>query len=257
MTGIYVPRGRAREYAPLALNLYRGCNHNCTYGYCSAIGRRFGRWPETPMPAISGSEIDKTCRKYTNSRQSVMLCFTCDPYCEADKTYRLARIALVHMVQLYHIPVVILTKSGQRCMIDLDLFRRFGEHIMVGATLTGCDDLEPGAAPNLERLGVLRALHEAGVPTWASFEPVIRPEASLKSLREAVKCCNVVKIGKINNWHSADKFIDWNAFLEDAQDICEDANVDWYCKTDLWEAAGCPSLPPIVRNADVHQPKPW
>jgi len=28
---IYEPRGRAGEYAPLAVNLYKGCGHGCVY----------------------------------------------------------------------------------------------------------------------------------------------------------------------------------------------------------------------------------
>jgi DNA repair photolyase len=28
---IYEPKGRALEYAPLAVNLYRGCSHGCDY----------------------------------------------------------------------------------------------------------------------------------------------------------------------------------------------------------------------------------
>ena len=28
---IYEPKGKAREYAPLAVNLYSGCSHGCTY----------------------------------------------------------------------------------------------------------------------------------------------------------------------------------------------------------------------------------
>jgi len=33
MKAIYRPSGRALEYAPLAANLYRGCNHGCLYCY--------------------------------------------------------------------------------------------------------------------------------------------------------------------------------------------------------------------------------
>ncbi len=38
---IYVPKGRAREYSPLALNLYRGCEHRCSYCYCPRIDRQW------------------------------------------------------------------------------------------------------------------------------------------------------------------------------------------------------------------------
>ncbi len=34
---VYEPRGRAREYSPLALNLYRGCSSRCVYCYASDV----------------------------------------------------------------------------------------------------------------------------------------------------------------------------------------------------------------------------
>lgn len=37
---IYRPKGRAGEYAKLALNVYRGCDHGCTYCYSPRILRR-------------------------------------------------------------------------------------------------------------------------------------------------------------------------------------------------------------------------
>ena len=30
---IYEPSGRAREYGELAVNIYTGCNHGCSYCY--------------------------------------------------------------------------------------------------------------------------------------------------------------------------------------------------------------------------------
>jgi len=33
MAVIYEPKGMALEYAPLACNLYRGCQHGCRYCY--------------------------------------------------------------------------------------------------------------------------------------------------------------------------------------------------------------------------------
>ena len=36
MNVIYEPKGRAREYSPLACNLYMGCTHGCKYCYAPA-----------------------------------------------------------------------------------------------------------------------------------------------------------------------------------------------------------------------------
>lgn len=37
---IYEPRGAAREYAELALNVYEGCTHGCAYCYAPAVMRK-------------------------------------------------------------------------------------------------------------------------------------------------------------------------------------------------------------------------
>ena len=37
MKPIYEPKGRAGEYCGLAINIYNGCNHGCTY-VCSKCG---------------------------------------------------------------------------------------------------------------------------------------------------------------------------------------------------------------------------
>ncbi|WP_278658789.1 hypothetical protein [Ruthenibacterium lactatiformans] len=34
---IYEPRGRAREYGELAVNIYTGCNHGCFYCYAPSV----------------------------------------------------------------------------------------------------------------------------------------------------------------------------------------------------------------------------
>ena len=40
MSVIYEPKGKAREYSPLALNLYLDCSHGCKYCYAPAIQRQ-------------------------------------------------------------------------------------------------------------------------------------------------------------------------------------------------------------------------
>ena len=48
---IYEPRGKAREYSELAVNLYTGCSHACRYCYCPAILRKsVEAWAFDPQP---------------------------------------------------------------------------------------------------------------------------------------------------------------------------------------------------------------
>jgi len=258
VSAIYTPGGRAREYSPLAVNFYHGCHAEpCAYCFAKSMAARFGRpWQAVTTPTMTPAQLAATFRKHAGSQQQVLFCFTTDPYSVADVTHGLTRVALTEALA-NRVPVSILTKGGRRCLRDLDLFKAFGSHILVGATLTGCDDLEPGAAPNAERLDVLRELHAAGVPTWASFEPVIRPDASLALLREAVHVCDLVKIGKVNDWQGADKGIDWRAFLDAAVAICEAARCRHYIKTDLWADAGRPAIDQTHRLPDLFCAEPW
>jgi len=67
--------------------------------------------------------------------------------------------------------------------------------VSVGFTLTGRDDLEPGASTNLGRIRAMKELHSAGISTWASIEPVIDPDLSFEMIREMAGFCDHYKIG--------------------------------------------------------------
>ena len=43
MNAIYEPKGRAGEYAQLAVNLWRGCPHGCTYPCYAPLDRKSTR----------------------------------------------------------------------------------------------------------------------------------------------------------------------------------------------------------------------
>lgn len=255
MAGIYEPSGRAREFSPLALNHYLGCDHGCTYGYCKRIGEQRGRWSANPTPALTTEELRTTCRRHSGSQQQVLLSFMGDPYCEAETRYGLTRLALGALLY-YQIPVSILTKGGERCLRDLDTFKRFGRHIQAGASLTGMDELEPGAAPNQERVHVLAELHDAGVPTWASIEPVIDCARSLAALKEALPHVDMVKIGAASGGHEKPGQ-DWGEFLWRALEACKAAGVRAYVKRDLRERASRVKVAPGFCDADAFQAEPW
>lgn len=68
----------------------------------------------------------------------------------------------------------------------------------MGYTLTGFDDLEPGAATNLERVAAIRAFSRAGFKTWASIEPVIDFSSSLEMVQLALPHCGFFKVGLLS-----------------------------------------------------------
>ena len=209
MCKIYQPTGRAREYSPLALNLYKGCTHGCQYCY---VPRMFKKWNKDYdhaqcTPSFNAKEVEKYAAKYQGIDRQILLSFTGDPYCGIDNTPTHEALEILNRYQ-HH--VAILTKGGTRCLKDIDLFKKFGNRIKVGATLTFDNDedslkWEPGGALPADRLSMLRELHNQGITTWASFEPVVIPEQSLTLLSMVATLGYVdhVKIGKLNNYQGS------------------------------------------------------
>ena len=140
----------------------------------------------------------------------------------------------------YNIPISILTKGGQRCLRDLDIFKDFKDHIKVGASLTFIIDedstkYEPGAALPNDRLKTLKALHDNGIKTWISFEPVIKPQQTINLLNISLYFVDEYRIGKINHYPDLEKQIDWPKFLIQALEVLRMENKQIYVKKDLRE----------------------
>ena len=228
---IYEPRGKAREYSPLALNVYSGgCDHGCKYCYCRLISRGAG-WGTTPRPRnLAGLE-----REAERAGRQILMCFMGDPYCAAERQYRQTRKALAALGSKA-CSVAILTKGGTRCLDDLDAFRAWPDgRIKVGATLTFISgsraaEVEPGAASPADRIEALKQLHDAGVPTWASIEPVIDPDESLAAIRASLPFVDQFKVGKLNH---EDSRTDWSRFGLEAVEILRAAGKRLYVKADL------------------------
>lgn len=236
MSKIYEPQGRAREYSPLALNLYKGCTHGCVYCY---VPKMFKRWNSDYDHAecrqnADFADLEKSAKKLQGCNKQILLSFTGDPYPFEDDTTRTA----LEILNKYNHKVAILTKGGGRCLKDLDIFKAFGNRIKVGATLSFItDDLsekwEPGAALPSERLDTLKTLHENGIKTWASFEPVIDPDEALKLINESHSYLDHVKIGKLNGNKEVDSKVDWAKFLGDVVTLCRSLNLKFYIKESL------------------------
>lgn len=233
MSLIYEPKGKAREYSPLALNIYSGgCDHGCRYCYCASMQRGFGReWTGNPVPRnLTGLE-----KEAVKASRQILLCFVGDPYCHAERTHRQTKAALA-VLMYARCSVAILTKGGARCLDDLDTFRSWPDgRIKVGATLTFMSREkslaeEPGAATPGERLSALDHLHAQGVKTWASIEPVIDAEESLTVVEASLPFVDAYKVGKLNHQKSA---IDWRAFCVQAVQMIRGAGRKLYVKDDL------------------------
>jgi DNA repair photolyase len=219
---IYSPRGAAAEYARFALNLYRGCEHRCTYCYvpsCLRMSREDFGAACAPRPNIL-AELEKQLAKWTPDA-GVLLSFTSDPYQPAEERYRLASRALALLAD-HGVPALVLTKAPNRALgLDRELLQR----VELGTTLTGIGDTaaatwEPRAElPSERERAILRAAGE-GISTWISVEPVLDPAGALAALRRLSGRVGVVKVGRWNHDARANR-IDWSSFLADAVAILE------------------------------------
>lgn len=247
---IYEPRGRAREYAPLACNIYRGCGHACRYCYApSATVRESHEAFRTAKPRkdfIRKLKRDAAKRQNRGNGGRVLLCFTCDAYQPLDEELALTRETIEILHDTGH-HVEILTKGGERALRDIDLL---GPHDAFATTLTFPDTFfgreqsnkwEPHAASPAERLEVLEAFHQAGVPTWVSFEPVLYPDGVLSLIAATHTIVDLYKVGKLNADHrlappeakELEASIDWRRFGLDAIETLEALGKPYYIKHDL------------------------
>lgn len=218
MRVVYEPRGMAREYAELAVNLYAGCGHGCDYCYAPGVLRmsreEFGR--PRPRDGILGLvERDARYMRLRGEGRAVLLCFTCDPYQPLDVELGLTRAAMDVLVTFGQ-RVTVLTKGGLRATRDFDLLKRCGGEF--GTTLTFLDparsaEREPGAAAPAERLEALERAHALGIGTWVSLEPVIDPAESMALIRESCGVVDRYMIGRLNHRRGG---IDMGGFLAEA-----------------------------------------
>lgn len=259
---IYEPKGKAREYSPLALNVFNGCDHGCAYCYAPAIKftPRETYYSEVEPRKNYLIELQKELKKNAPKNQ-VLLSFIGDPYSKANDKFKLTRKTL-ELFLFDRVPAAILTKGGSRCLQDIDIFKKFGDHIKVGATLTFDNEAdsrewEAGAALPEDRIKTLKELHKNGIKTWASFEPVIKPDQALNLIYQTIPFVDEYRIGKINNFRQLDKYINWTEFLKDALLILRGANKQIYIKQDLRENAPSIKLSKGETNMDANLAEPW
>jgi DNA repair photolyase len=227
---IYTPKGRAGEYADLAINIYDSCNHNCWYCFAK---KNFNRWnPNKTFGAdVRPREgiVEATKRQLSGGKykgKKIMLCFTCDPYPSLVDTTATREVIMAIKDAGAH--VQILTKGGDRARRDFDLL---DSEDSFGITISG--EEEKLAALQTERIKTLADVSKLGVKTWVSFEPVIYPVNVLDHIRTIPSIVNketLLKIGKLNHYKSE---TNWLKFGVEAEQICKRRGWNYYIKEDL------------------------
>jgi DNA repair photolyase len=232
---IYEPRGRAREYSALAVNLYSGCSHGCKYCYAPDCMRRDRNefYDKQSGRADILNKIQYDCKILAGTKERVLLCFTCDPYQHLDVTEQLTRKTL-WMFKLHNIPFQVLTKGGHRAERDFDLYT---EKDAFATTLTVMNDekslyYEPEAALPAERIETIKKAKQKGIETWVSFEPVLNDEEVFKLLDETHEYVDLYKVGKVSRFQT-DKEINWDRFAYEIVNRLEKLGKKYYIKDDL------------------------
>jgi len=218
-TLIYTPRGRAREYAALACNVYRGCDHQCIYCYApSATQRNRDDFAISSTRKDFLRKLEKEATKYQAAGITgrVLLSFTCDPYQHLDVREQITR-RTIQILHRHDLNVEVLTKGGSRALRDLDLFTPEDAFAttLTCLTDTASREWEPYAALPNDRIETIKRFHQAGIPTWVSLEPVLSPPASLEIIRQTHSFVDLFKVGKLN-YYSMAQGIDWHQFAHAA-----------------------------------------
>lgn len=199
---IYNPSGKAGEYSYWACNFYVGCSNGCTYCYCKKGILAGAMGQDKPQLKKCFKNIDFAMAYFEKEldenqvelkKHGLFFSFTTDPLLSETK-----ELTFWAMNKCYfnYVPVKILTKCTG--WLDKFLTTKLVDHkkeIAIGFTITGHDELEPGAATNQERIEAMKKLHDAGFKTWASIEPIIDLLTSFEMICNTNCICDLYKIG--------------------------------------------------------------
>jgi DNA repair photolyase len=231
---IYEPKGKAKEYCDLAVNIYRGCGHGCSYCYAPGI-LHIDRQEFTDSATARNGLIDvltKEAPKYNG--KEIFLCFSCDPYAPIDEELQITRQA-IRILKENNMTVRILTKGGWRATRDFDLLEKGRDWF--GTTMTFWSEeksrtWEPFAATPKERYDVLKIAKLKGFKTWVSLEPVIYPDQTLEIIYKTHEFVDEYRIGKWN-YDKRAKTINWKDFLHQAIGLLKSYGKEYKIKEDL------------------------
>lgn len=232
---IYAPKGKAKEYAGLACDIYNGCTHGCLYCYAKYYAR--GVFYNTADPRKNVIELlTQDIAQLGPDCPEILLSFHGDVYQPAEEELQLTRQALI-ILRDAGLPFTVLTKAGMRAVRDFDILEGYAK-ARFGTTLifteqADADYWEPAAASIENRIQAVREAKSRGIPTWVSIEPVIDAGQALKLVKMLHPFVDHWKVGKINYHKEIEDAVDWFRFRSEITDLFEEIGADFYLKKSL------------------------
>ena len=193
-----------------SINPYRGCEHGCAYCFARPTHAYMGLSPgldfETRLFAKPGAAklLERELAKPGYEPRTMAIGTNTDPYQPIEKRYRIMREILEVLEATSH-PVGIVTKSAL-VLRDIDILARMAEKnlVKVALSVTTLDRrlaraMEPRAATPERRLGAIRLLSEAGIPTTVMVAPVIPAlnEAEIERILDAAFAAGAREAGYV------------------------------------------------------------
>jgi len=167
-----------------SINPYRGCEHGCIYCYARPSHAWLGLSPGLDFESHlfakpqAAQLLDKELRAPSYRCAPIAIGTNTDAYQPIERERRLMR-SILEVLNAFNHPVTIVTK-GALVRRDIDLLAPMAArglvHVSVSITTLDrdlCRAMEPRAATPGQRLEILRALSEAGIPVAVMASPMI------------------------------------------------------------------------------------
>lgn len=232
------------EYGDYTMNFVQGCSHGCKFPcYAYLQKKRFGKvidyedWCKPRIVSNTLSLLDKEIPKLKDRIKSVHLCFSTDPFMYGYMEVEKMSLSAIKKLNNSGIKCTVLTKGV--LPIALAECSKKNEY---GITLVSLEEsyrkkMEPGAAPYIERLEALKALHDVGCKTWVSIEPYPTPnvlEQDLYALLEAVSFTDKIIFGRTNYSKKVSSYkghkVFYNELAAEVINFCEGRGIKYHIK---------------------------
>lgn len=160
------------------LNIYRGCNHGCMFCDGRSTCHRMDHDFEDIEVKARAADMLENALKKKRTRSMINTGSLTDPYVDIEEELQLMRRCL-NQIERFDFGLVVQTKSNM-ILRDIDILDKINRKTKCVVVIKLCakEDslariLEPGASTTSERVEILRAMRERGIPTLVSIGPIL------------------------------------------------------------------------------------